>query len=66
MALLMLAVAGGVTFLAWKTVTMTTKWVLLTLLISFVVDDVLFEQADFGLFELGASALIAGMALGVA
>jgi hypothetical protein len=65
MALLSLAVAGGVTYLAWKTVTPTAKWALLTVVVATLVDDVLFEESEFGPSHLLLSALVAGAAMGV-
>ena len=65
MALLSLAVAGGVTFLAWKTLAPTTKWVLLTLVMATIYDDVLFDDSDFGPGDLMLSSVGAMAVLGV-
>jgi len=65
MALLSLAVTGGVSFLAWKSVTPTTKWAILTLVVATVVNDVVFDERDFGPGELLVAATVAGATMGV-
>jgi len=64
MVLLRAAVAGGVTFMAWKSVTPTTKWVMLTFLVSLVYNDVIFSDDEFGLPDLAIAAIVSGGVMG--
>lgn len=65
MAVLTALAGAGVSYVAWKSVTPTAKWVLATAVISTLVDDVLFEQSDFGPSHLFLSAAIAAAVVGV-
>lgn len=65
MALPMVALAAGVSFVGWKTSTPSTKLVAATLLVATVYDDVLFEDNDFGPGDLLLSAAIAFGVMGV-
>lgn len=57
--LLKAAVAGGITYAAWKTVTPITKVVLTTALVAMLWDSVVLPDSEFGWTDLAFSAALA-------
>lgn len=59
---LALAVAGGVTLIAWTTMVPTARWLALTVVLAQVYDDVFFEGSNF---DVGDLMIVAAVALGI-
>lgn len=66
MALLSTAVAGGVVWLSWSSITPTTKVVLMTVLLAMVYDGLLLDDNDtFGPGDLAITTAGAALIMGV-